>query len=86
MMFRVDEMPSIQFIAGVCRYKTQNRCLSIVIIAALSFGSIACIAEHERSTLGDIPATITLDSDRSYCGEAGSYSLILNKTYVGGKR
>ncbi|MEH6556735.1 MAG: hypothetical protein V7459_03720 [Oceanicoccus sp.] len=75
-------MPSIQFLAGVCRHKTQNRwLLGIVIIAALSFGSIASVAEQERATSGDTPATITLDSDRSYCGGARSYSLTLSQTF-----
>ena len=74
-------MPSIQFIVGVCRHKALNRSLSSAILAALSLGSIGSVAGEERSTSDDIPATITLDSDRSYCGGTGSYSLTVNQTY-----
>ncbi len=62
-------------------HKTQSWLLNSLIIAALVFGSICSAAEQGASLSGGIPAMITLDSDLSYCGGRGSYSLTVEQTY-----
>lgn len=70
-----------QSIIGERSNKAGNRLLYAVIATALFFGCSSSVAEQGKLVPDDIPASITLNSDLSYCGGRGFYSLKVDQIY-----